>query len=143
MAVTKIPFGAPGVASFQEDSFGQQEVRSGDTPVTTTTEKVGASTTLAIYSVVGRAANAAGGNLVLATATGSPAIKPVGILTAPVATGAGVTTTVDVYRSGMFNPDALVWDTSFNTDLLKFAAFEGSVSPDIFLQRPKHQDTFV
>lgn len=139
MAVTKIPFGAPGVASFQEDSFGQMEVRSGDTPVTTTTEKVGPSTTLAIYSVVGRVGNAPGGNLVLATQS----VKPVGILTAPVSTGAGVSTTVDVYRSGMWNPDALVWDASFNTDTLKFAAFEGSVSPENFLQRPKHQDVFV
>lgn len=143
MAVTKIPFGAPGVAAFYSDEFGQVEVRSGDTPVTTTTEKVGQNTNLAIYSVVGRAANAPTGNLVLATATGSPAIKPVGILTAPVTTGAGVSTTVDVYRSGMFNPDALVWDASFNTDALKFAAFEGSVSPEIFLQRPKHQDVFA
>lgn len=140
---TNIPFGAPGVASFASDSYGQREVRSGDTPVTTTTEKVGASTTLPIYSVVGRAANAADGNLILATATGSPAIKPVGITTAPVVTGVGGATTVDVYRSGMWNPDALNWDASFSTDALKFAAFEGSVSPQNFLQRPKYQDVLT
>jgi hypothetical protein len=136
---TNIPFGAPGVASFASDSYGQREVRSGDTPVTTTTELVGASTDLPIYSVVGRTGNAAGGALVLADDT----VDAMGITTAPVTTGVGGATTVDVYRSGMFNPDALNWHEDFDTDLKKFAAFEGGVSPNLFLQRPKYQDVLT
>lgn len=71
------------------------------------------------------------------------AIKPVGILTAPVVTGAGVTMTVDVYRSGMFNPKALNWDASFNTSDKKKRAFEGSISPNLFIQENKHDLTFT
>jgi hypothetical protein len=137
--MTKIPFGAPGVAMFASDAYvGSDELLSGDTPRSTTTEAVAQNTNLPIFSVVGRTGNAAGGALALATADG--VVKAMGITTAPVITGAGVTTTVDIYRSGMFNPNALNWDASFNTDAKKAAAFEGSVSDNIFIVKPKYQN---
>lgn len=43
-----------------------------------------------------------------------------------------------VYRMGCFNPDALNWPASYNTDALKFAAFNGAPSPTaIVIRRPK------
>jgi hypothetical protein len=258
---TKIPYGDPGIASFASQEYGSQELFSGDTKVTTTTEAVGESTTLAAFSVVGRnssgnlalatfggegakatgtltfsgvgtaddtitigsktytlkaapttvanevligasatataanliaaingaagagtaygslttahpdviaSAGAAGvveiqakvagqaGDAIATTETGSNTsfgsatltggiganVMPIGITTAAVTTGSGVTTTVDVYRSGMFNPDALTWDASFNSDAKKKAAFEGSISPNIFIQKIANQYTF-
>lgn len=138
---TNIPFGAPGVASFASDSYGQREVRSGDTPVSTTSVLVPQNTNLPIYSVVGMAGNDSAVGISLAQADGDP--QAYGITTAPVVTGSGVTTTVDVYRSGMWNPDALNWHASFDTDAKKFAAFEGSKSPNNFIQRPKYQDVLT
>ena len=50
---TIIPRNAPGIAGFASESIGNlDEVRFGDTPATTTTEAVGASTTLELYQVV-------------------------------------------------------------------------------------------
>lgn len=134
MVDTGIPNGDPGIAAFQRESFGGIEVLSGDVALTTTTESVPEETDLPIYSVVGRDGN---GDLIMAE---EGVTAPVGILTARVLTTTGVTTTVDVYRTGMFNPDALNWDASYDTDAKKKEAFEGSVSPGIFIQKNKHQD---
>jgi hypothetical protein len=41
------------------------------------------------------------------------------------------------WRQGMFNPDVLVWDASFDTDEKKRLAFEGAPSPtSIFIRKP-------
>lgn len=80
------------------------------------------------------AATLAGG-----TDVGGGGITPLGITTAPVTTGAGVETTIDIFRAGCFNPDALVWDDSFNTDARKRNAFEGAPSPtNIVIRKIKY-----
>lgn len=66
-----------------------------------------------------------------------PDLYPYGILTAAVKTGAGQTTTVDVYRDGHWNMDALNWHASFDTDSKKKHAFERSVSPMILISKKK------
>lgn len=79
--------------------------------------------TLAALTVVGFDVN---GKLVPAQADGDP--KAIGVLAYAVdSTGGDVQT--EIYRSGNFNPDLLVWDASFTTDALKAAAFNGSPSP--------------
>jgi hypothetical protein len=62
---------------------------------------------------------------------------PYGILTAPIKTGAGETTTVDVYRDGHWSMDALHWHPSFDTDAKKKHAFERSRSPGILVSKKK------
>lgn len=261
---TIIPRNAPGIAGFASESIGNMdEVRFGDTPATTTTEAVGASTTLELYQVValvagllvpaqytdvygvatgeltfagvgiadetitignkvytlkaapttvanevkiGASAAATAANLIAAiNLTGTPgtdygslttkhtqvsaaqgsttakvkvtalaagdegnaiattetgtnlswaaatltlgdddvSLRPYGITTAPVVTGVSQTTTIDVYRSGHWSMDALVWHASFDTDEKKKRAFEGSLSPTNFVSKKKwNNDVF-
>lgn len=118
-----------GIPGFETDSYGAGEpLVTGSKEITTGVEKVGASTTLAAYSVVGRDGS---GNLVLANLTGP--IVPVGILTVAVTTGVGVSTTVEVFKSGIFNPDALTWHADYDTAAKKAVAFEGSKASEIQL----------
>lgn len=43
----------------------------------------------------------------------------------------------EVWRSGVFNPDLLTWDDSFDTDEKKRRAFEGSPAPTtIYIRKP-------
>ncbi len=132
MAVdTTIPHGEPGVASFASETFGNKnEPRFGDGEAKTTniTVTAGADISLGLYSVLNLAGNAladynasrdAGcANFILA--------EPINILN-------GATMTFAVYRTGHWDMDALVWDASYDTDAKKKAAFEGSLSPTIFI----------
>lgn len=69
-------------------------------------------------------------------------VVPRGITTVEVITGAGVSTTVAIFEAGCFNPNALNWDDSFNTDEKKKHAFDGSPSPcNIVIYKPKY-DTY-
>lgn len=90
-------------------------------------------------TVVGK--NAAGEIVPAVLDTGTPAnsIKPIGISIIDVVTGGtGEKKGAPIYRAGCFNPDALVWPASFDTEAKKQAAFEGSPSPtNIILRRPK------
>lgn len=142
MAVdTTIPHGEPGVASFATESFGNTgDIRFGDTPVTTTTITVTAGPTgltLPLYAVI----SASG---VLADQAGVAAADRANYVTAePVTIAAGATATIPVYRTGHFNMDAMVWGPSYTTDAQKSAAFEGSVSPGIFVSKPKHNSDAI
>lgn len=107
---------------------------TGDNEVNAEALPVAADQVLAARTVV--ALNASG-HLVAADADNDP--KAIGVLVYAVDTtgvAAGVAD-AEVYRTGCFNPDLLVWPASFNTDALKLAAFRGSPSPtQIFLRRP-------
>lgn len=128
--------GEPGVASFATETFGgPAEPRFGDGPATTTEITVtatGTAITLGLYSVI-----ATDGRLSVQTGATAPE-RANYILAEPVSIGIGETMTIPVYRSGHWNMDALVWDVSYDTDAKKAAAFEGSVSPTIFVSKPAH-----
>lgn len=135
---TIIPNVNAGIAMTSSEEFESIELFSGDFPKQTTTETVAtatvASAALPAYSVVGR--NGAG-NLVMATDAGvTDPIAPIGITAAPVPTGL-TNPKVPVHRAGCFNPDALNWDATFNTDAKKAVAFEGS-QPTIFIRKPSY-----
>lgn len=134
----KIPLNAPGIAGFATESIGStDDPRFGDTPApTTTTVAVPASFTGALYEVVALGANGIE-KAVYAADYSAGGKRPYGILTAPVVTEVGQTTTVDVYRSGHWNMDALVWPASFDTEAKKKTAFEGSLSPTVFVSKKK------
>lgn len=127
MAVTNIPYSGVGIAGFETgDGFAQAELFNSAIPHPVTEDfPVGESTSLPAFSVVGL--NAAG-SLVLAQTSGT-AVVPIGVTTAPVATEAGQTDRIAIYRAGNFNPDALTWHADFNTDAKRAAAFRGAPAP--------------
>lgn len=123
---TNIPYAEVGVANFEvSDSFSQVELFNSAIPHPVTEDfPVGENTTLEAFAVVGLSS----GNLVMAK-TSSTAVVPIGVTTAKVVTGAGVTDSIAVYRAGNFNPAALTWHADYDTDAKKAAAFRGSPSP--------------
>lgn len=134
---TTIPQTDAGMASYQTEDFKTIPLFTGDTPVTTTPETVAdavvASVDLPANSVVGYDAS---GKLVKATwnATPSSGIPAVGITVNAVKAGA-TTKTVAAYKTGMFNPDALVWDSTYDTDEKKRTAFNFA-GRGIFVRKP-------
>lgn len=133
MTDNTIPHGRPGIASYQTETWGgPQEPRFGEGVPTTTTITITAPAgglDLPIYSVIAETG-------ALAQFAGTPAVSNAyAILAAPIVMSAGQTMTVPVYREGHFEVDALNWHSTFNTDARRFAAFEGSKSPTIFVGR--------
>lgn len=63
--------------------------------------------------------------------------KPYGILAEPVVMTNGQSMPVSLYREGHWNMDALTWDASYATEASKKTAFEGSLSPNIFVSKKK------
>jgi len=123
----------PGLASFEtEGPYANEVLFTGDTPVTTTSETAAAAAVSAAdlvrYTVVGRDAN---GDIVPAV---KDTIEAIGITTATVLQNA-TDRRLPVYRAGMFNPRALIWDSSYATDDDKRLAFEAS-QPTIFIREP-------
>ena len=71
-----------------------------------------------------------------AVATGSPAIGFVKYAANNTGGAAGAVR-VEVTRWGCFNPDALLWDSSYDTETKKLYAFEGAPSPtSIIIRKP-------
>lgn len=69
-------------------------------------------------------------------------IAPRGITTVDVTTGPGGAASVALFEAGCFNPNALNWDDSFNSDEKKKHAFDGAPTPcNIVILKPKF-DTF-
>lgn len=64
-------------------------------------------------------------------------IKPFGILASPVVMTNGQSMSVPIYRGGDWDMDQLNWDATYETDESKRRAFEGSLSPNIFIQKKK------
>lgn len=125
-----IPYSNVGIAGFEVGaSYGSTELFSGDTPLPVTEDfPVAAGVSIPAFSVVGLTA----GNVVIAEQDGDP--LAIGITTAPVVGGASAKS-VAVYRAGCFNPDALNWHASFDTDAKKAAAFRGAPAPTSILIR--------
>lgn len=130
--MVNIPYGDIGLASGALEDFNIVSLFSGEAPIVTTAERVGASKTYLANTVVGRDA----GGLLVPAVLGT--VAPIGILITNVTTGAGESAGVAVYRGGMFNPDALIWDASYDTDEKKRTAFEGFQS-GIFIQKIGYQ----
>lgn len=137
MAVdNKVPYSEPGIAGFEKESWGnKQNWQYGDTPALTTlsvsvTSGVGGLTIgfLDVLAVDGGAALQTG-----ATAADRANYIAAAAITIPAST----TVEVPVYVQGHFEMDALTWDASYTTDAQKKAAFQGSLSPTIFVSKGK------
>lgn len=136
MADTIIPASAPGVASFQTESFGNApEPRFGDGNSPTQTVKAAGAMNLPLYQVV----SYDGTTIAVATATNA-----YGILTAPVLLTAGQETAVDVYVGGHWRMDALKFGPAYTTDQLKIDAFRaGAKNPGILVSKAKFNDNQI
>ena len=129
--------GSIGLPAFETlDTYSQSNLTAGAEPAREQPVRIllASSTTLAKYQVVGLdAAN----HLVAATYNATPAnaIKPIGVLEHPSASGATNTTVYgEVVLTGVYNVgdddggtgSPLVWDASFTTAALKMASVIGN-----------------
>lgn len=129
MAIVKVPYGNMGATFEQGDDYVTVELFSGSTPDPVTENyPVASGVAIPAFSVVGLS----GGNLVLAENDLDP--RAIGITTAEVV-NVGAAQSVAIFLAGCFNPDALNWHASYDTDAKKAAAFRGSPSPTNILIR--------
>lgn len=138
MAEVKVPYPEVGLAAFEAlDDYDTGILLSGSWPVLSPGYPLPVTADLELdqFTVVGLTA----GKLVKATwnADAELGVKPIGVLTQHVIGNDTGTTTVPVFFSGCFNPDALVWDASFDTMQKKIDAFMGSPSPTEVLIRER------
>lgn len=121
-------FPTAGVAGKYEDTITAAEVAfvAGDYPALMDRVHTAASgQVLEALTVVGLSA----GEIVPAN---NGAVTAIGVLVYPVdtsPTGTNAATDVQVYRTGHFNMDELVWDAGYTTDAEKVAAFDGADAP--------------
>lgn len=132
MATITPPYADPGRAAFEElDTYVQNHLLAGNHPELAPAYSfpLPNSVNYAQFTVVGLDAN---GKLVPAV-TGSvdpdDDIQAIGVLAHAAVLGATGSANGQVWYSGCFNQDALVWDASFTTDALKQAAFRGAPTP--------------
>lgn len=91
---------------------------------------------------------ATGANVTVSGATLSggdddPDVRPYGITTHPVSLLNGQSMSVSFYREGHWDMDALNWHASYATDHSKKTAFEGSLSPNIFISKKKFNNNQI
>lgn len=139
MAEVAVPYAEAGLAAFDVlDEYTQKFLISGSHPVLSPgfPMRVKASEVLKQFHVVGLDSN---GDLVPATWNANPsnAIRAVGVVTQAVTGASDGTTTVPVFYSGCFNPAALQWDESFDTEGKKMVAFNGAPSPTTITLRKR------
>lgn len=139
MATVSVPYLEAGEAAFEVlDEYAQRFLISGNHPMLSPgyPMRVKADEVLTQFQVVGLDAN---GDLVPAVFHTTPAnaVQAVGVVTQAVTGNSDGTTTVPVFYSGCFNPDALAWDDSFDTDDKKAGAFNGAPTPTTITLRKR------
>jgi len=128
-----------GIPSQSSDTVGATPAPiflSSHPPANTFSDVVAASQTLAALTVVGQESS---GRLATATGNATPAnaINPVGVLAEAITTDSSTDYKgALVYKTGHFNFDRLVWDSSFDTDAKKFAALR-LLEPDVKVDKRK------
>lgn len=126
-----IPWGdRAGIATIESDQFTIVPLLSGEEPeVITQAESVdaGFAGDIPAFTPVERVAG--GGIQPAVAASGN---KFIGITATPYVAEVSTLKKVPVMKAGMFNPAALAWDASFDTDAKKAALFEDN--PVLFLR---------
>jgi len=122
-----------GVASIQTDAFTSVELMSGDTPLVVTTSEPVDSTVLTAGMAALRVVALDAQGEVVDAAHGS--LQAVGILVSPIAAGSSAGTRALLYRAGCFNPAALSWPASYDTDEKKRTAFISAPGSQIFIKK--------
>lgn len=139
MAEQKVPYPEAGLAAFEVlDEYTAGLLISGSWPTLSPgyPMEVAPDQELKQFEVVGLDAN---GKLVPAVWADDPAdaVQAIGVCTQAVVGNSSGTTTVPMFYSGCFNPDMLVWDSSFDTDEKKMKAFVGAPTPTQILLRKR------
>lgn len=103
--------------------------------LTLTARVPGAGANQVVTTETSSAASFAAATLVGGVTPGAGGIKALGVLAHAASRGGAGSEPINgqIWYSGNFNQDALVWDASFNTDAKKRAAFHGSQSPTTIL----------
>lgn len=125
---TTIRFGDEGMPAFETGSYDNVELYSGKP----SDEERGtgpldaafcAAADIPAFAVVGLGANG------ITFAKYDKSVQALGVTVSPIPMGSAAGSVISFFRDGCFNPAALTWDASFNTDAKKLAAFEGAPSP--------------
>lgn len=138
-----IPYADYGVASLETDTFNVVELFAGDTPpVVTDYGIVGSLGTAGIPAWTPVYVDPETRAVSLAVNAEEDAeedsVAPNAITVVTIKPGAATTSSVPVYKAGMFNVRALNWPESFDTDAKKFSAFAGS-DAQIYVKEPYGQ----
>lgn len=138
--MSKIPYEDYGVASLETDTFTQVELFAGDTPPVVTD--------YGLAGALGAAGIPARTPVVVDPETRAvslaeydpdePGSKPNAITVVTLKPGSPTTSSVPVYKAGMFNIRALNWPASFDNDAKKHGAFAGS-DAQIYIKEPYGQ----
>ncbi|KVK49535.1 hypothetical protein L905_19280 [Agrobacterium sp. TS43] len=134
MANITPPYVDPGRAAFEElDTYLQNHLLAGSHPELAPAYSfpIPLNANYAQFTVLGL--NATGELVPAVTGSTDPDddVQAIGVLAHAVSRGGAGSPAVNgqVFYSGCFNQDALVWDASFSTDALKQAAFRGAPTP--------------
>lgn len=132
-----IPVGSPGLANFESETWGNiPEHLYSDTPpvaeVVVDFTASGADIEITFLDVLALDGDAAVYNATPSAATGNL------IAAATITIADGETKSVPCYVAGHFNMQALNWDSSYDTDAKKKAAFVGSQNPTLLVSKSKH-----
>lgn len=128
-----IPDTNVGLASVNTDTYTDVELLSGDTPSVVTTNEPIASSVLTSGLTARTVVGLNGSNEIIPAVLGTT--QAWGILIAGINAGSSSGTKAQVYRAGCFNPAALVWDATYDTDEKKRVAFRAAVGSDIFIKK--------
>ena len=139
MADVTMPYLEAGLAAFEElDTYLQKFLLSGSDPKLEPgfPMEIAAGQALQQFQVLGLNA---GGKLVPAVYNVDPEveIKACFVCTQAVAAPAGTGVTVSVWFAGCFDPAALVWDATYDTDAKKANAFVGAPTPTRIMIRKR------
>lgn len=133
MADVTIPYAQPGIAAFQlTDEYLNTILLRGSLPALSELVSGAAGAEIRRFQPVGFNAS---GLIVPATwnATPANAIKAIGIASEAIALGGRSL----YWYTGHFNMDVLDYDSSFDTDAKKLAAFNGSPTPTAIRVSPR------
>jgi hypothetical protein len=101
--------------------------------VVTVTAKEEGSDANAIGTTETVSTDASWGDTTLTGGVDSQGVKPIGVMAHAASLGASGDANGQVWYSGCFDPDALTWHDSFDTDAKKEAAFHGAPTPTTIL----------
>lgn len=137
MANVNVPYANPGQAAFEQlDTWTNEFFLSGPEPLGTMTFKAANGQVLPFLTVVGFNSS---GLVVKAVWSADPAVNitPIGVINTPVVGDSTNAVPAIIWYKGGFDPDKLVWDASFNTDLKKRQAFAASTGPTAIVLRKR------
>lgn len=132
--MAQIPYSDYGIAGSQSDDFSQKEILAGDTPPAVTDHGI-------IGSTLGTSGLAAFTPVIVNASTRAISLpvqgtsKPNALTIHSVPAGTSASSTVQVWKAGMFNLDAINWGADFDTEAERISAFDLAAC-QIYVKKP-------